>query len=137
MTSWFLLQHCYTSFCHHDIWLSICIYDHPLLGTYITSSPLFLLVYPPYSYCCTPIVPILLLLCPYIIIVSSARIIFWPNEILYIEGRFFHLCHPRIFHLCNVKEVSPLKWLISKALICLFFYFGSWFHNIRYQSFGF
>ena len=37
--------------------------------------------------------------------------------------------HPRIFHSCNVLEVSPLKWLISKALISLFFYFWSWFHN--------
>ena len=28
-------------------------------------------------------------------------------------------------------------WLMSKALISLFFYFWSWFHNIWYQSFGF
>ena len=51
--------------------------------------------------------------------------------------RFCHLYHPRIFHLCNVKEVSPSMWLIYKALIFLFFYFWSWFHNIWYQSFGF
>ena len=59
------------------------------------------------------------------------------NGLLCIKMRFSHLNHPRIVHLCNVKEVSPLKWLISKALISLFFYFGSWFHNIWYQSFGF
>ena len=50
---------------------------------------------------------------------------------------FFHLYHPRNFHLCNVLEVSPSKWLISKAFISLFFYFCSWFHNICYQRFGF
>ena len=51
--------------------------------------------------------------------------------------RFCHLYHPRIVHLCNVKVVTPSKWLIYKALISLFFYFWSWFHNIWYQSFGF
>ena len=35
--------------------------------------------------------------------------------------------HPRIFHLFNVLEFSPSKWLISKALISLFFYFGAIF----------
>ena len=74
--------------------------------------------------------PILLLLCPYIIIVRSARITLWPHGLLFIEMRFCHLYHPRIAHLCNVLEVSPLKWLISKALISLFFYFWSWLHNI-------
>ena len=37
--------------------------------------------------------------------------------------------HPRIVHLCNVKEVSPSKRLNSKALIYLFYLFLSWFHN--------
>ena len=37
--------------------------------------------------------------------------------------------HPRIVHLCNVLEVAPSKWLISKALISLFFSFWSWLHN--------
>ena len=37
--------------------------------------------------------------------------------------------HLRIVHLCNVLEVGPSKWLISKALISLFFYFWSWLHN--------
>ena len=37
-----------------------------MLGPYNTSvAPYFyFLVYPPYCYCCTPILPILLLLCP-------------------------------------------------------------------------
>ena len=77
----------------------------------------------------THVTTIVLLLFPYIIIVRLAMIILWRDGLLYIERRFFHLYHPRIFHLYNVKEVSPLKWLISKALISLFFYFWSWFHN--------
>ena len=39
--------------------------------------------------------------------------------------------HPRIVHLCNVKEVAPSKRLNSKALIFLFYIFLSWFHNIE------
>jgi len=31
------------------------------------------------------------------------------------------LYHPRIVHLCNVKEVSPSKRIILKSLIYLFF----------------
>ena len=73
--------------------------------------------------------PLLLLLCPYIIIVMSALIMLWPLRLLYIERRSFHLYHPRIVHLCNVKEVSPSKRLNSKALIYLFYLFLSWFHN--------
>ena len=42
--------------------------------------------------------------------------------------RFFHLYHPRIVHLCNVKEVSRSKRLIYKSLIYLFYIFVSWFH---------
>ena len=38
--------------------------------------------------------------------------------------------HPRIVHLCNVKEVAPSKRLNSKALIYIFYLFLSWFHNI-------
>ena len=98
---------------------------------YYQFSPLLLLVQPPYCYCCTPVTPILLLLCPYIVIVRSARIILWAHGLLYIEGGFGHFYHPRIVHLCNVLEVSPSKWLISKALISLFFYFWSWFHNTK------
>ena len=39
--------------------------------------------------------------------------------------------HPRIVHLCNVLEVSPSKWIISKALISLFFYFGAGYTIVR------
>ena len=35
--------------------------------------------------------------------------------------------HPRIVHSCNVLEVAPSKWLISKALISLLFYFRAVF----------
>ena len=42
----------------------------------------------------------------------------------------FHLYHPRIVHLCNVKEVAPSKRLISEVLIYLFYLFVSQFHNI-------
>ena len=61
------------------------------------------------------------------------RITLWPHGLLYIERRFCKLYHPRIVHLCNVLEVSPSKWLISKVLISLFFYFWSWLHKIWYQ----
>ena len=71
--------------------------------------------------------PLLLLLCPYIIIVMSALIMLWPLRLLYIERRSFHLYHPRIVHLCNVKEVSPSKRLNSKALIYLFYLFWAGF----------
>ena len=43
--------------------------------------------------------------------------------------------HPRIVHLCNVKEVAPSKRLNSKALIYLFYLFLSWFHNRYYMIF--
>ena len=37
----------------------------------------------------------------------------WPLRLLYIERRYFHLYHPRIVHLCNVKEVAPsIYWSI-------------------------
>ena len=91
---------------------------------------------PPYCYCCTPITPILLLLCPYIIIFRSDRITLWPHGLLYIERSFFHLYHPIIFHSCNVLKVSPSKWLISKVFISLFFYFWRWFHNKIMWGFG-
>lgn len=34
--------------------------------------------------------------------------------------------HPRIIHLCNVKEFSPSKRIIFRSLIYLFV---SWLHN--------
>ena len=46
-----------------------------------------------------------------------------------MEGKFSHLNHPRIVHLCNVKKVSPLNRLNYKALIYLFYLFVSWFPN--------
>ena len=49
--------------------------------------------------------------------------------------------HPRIVHLCNVKEVAPSKRLNSKVLIYLFYLFLRWFHNkipyrlnLKYQN---
>ena len=74
--------------------------------------------------------PLLLLLCPYIIIFMSALIMLWPLRLLYIERRYFHLYHPRIVHLCNVKEVAPSKRLNSKALIYLFYLFLRWLSSI-------
>ena len=71
------------------------------------------------------------------ITLCPTRIKLCPHGLLYIERRFCNLNHPRIVHLCNLLEVSPSKWLISKALISIFFYFWSWFHKIWYQSFGF
>ena len=53
----------------------------------------------------------------------------WALKLLYIERRYFHLYHPRIVHLCNVKEVAPSKRLNSKVLIYIFYLFLSWFHN--------
>ena len=119
-----------------------------MLGPYTTRvtpycyqyNPLIILMYP----CSAHIVtiephrsPLLLLLCPCIIIVMQALIMLWSLRLLYIERRSFHLNHPRIVHLCNVKEVAPSKRLNSKPLIYLFYLFLSWFHNIWYQSFGF
>ena len=119
-----------------------------MLGPYTTSvthycyqcNPLILLLcpYSPHVVIIMPHrSPLLLLLCPYNIIVMQSLIVLGPLVLLYIERRSCHLYHPRIFHLCNVKEVSPLKRLISKALIYLFYHFVSYFHNIWYQSFGF
>ena len=44
----------------------------------------------------------------------SAVIMFCRLRLLYIERRFCHLYHPRIIHLCNVKEVSPWKRMMLK-----------------------
>ena len=117
---------------HHQlIDLLICQVHILLVQSLIVVSvtPLLLLFYP-----CNPI---LLLFFPYIIIVTSARITLWPHGLLYIERSFRHLYHPKIVHLCNLKEVSLSKYLIYKALISLLFHFWSWFHNIWYQRFGF
>ena len=59
--------------------------------------------------------PLLLLLCPYIIIVMSALIMLCPLRLLYIERSYLHLYHPRIVHLCNVKEVPPRRgWILRR-----------------------
>jgi len=39
------------------------------------------------------------------------------------------LYHPRIVHLCDVKEVALSKRLNSKAFNYIFYLFVSWFHN--------
>ena len=57
----------------------------------------------------------------------SALIMLWPLRLLYIERRSFQLYHPRIVHLCNVKEVAPSKRLNSKSLIYLFYLFWAGF----------
>ena len=108
-----------------------------LLGPYNTSDftitivivALIVMIVPLLSPYCPHRSPLLLLLCPYIIIVMSALIILWHLRLLYIERRFCHLYHPRIVHLCNVKEVSPSKRLIMKSLIYLFCLFVIWFLN--------
>jgi len=48
-------------------------------------------------------------------------IILWPLRLLYIERRFCHLYHPRIFHLCNERCFPPRRgWFLSHWSI---FYF--------------
>ena len=119
-----------------------------MLGPYNTSDyPITIVVIPliyidvpmqcPYCYYCATQKPTIVIIVPYNIIVMQALIVLGPLRLLYIERRYFHLYHPRIVHLCNVKEVAPSKRLNSKALIYLFYLFLSWFHNIWYQSFGF
>ena len=109
---------------------------HSLLGPSNTSvfpyyyfhcSPLLLLLCP----CCPHIViivphrsPLLLLLCPYIIIVMSSLIILQPLRLLYIERRSCHLYHPRIVHLCNVKEVPPPRESYFEVVDLSFLLFG-------------
>ena len=118
--------------------------ERGMLGPYITSivpyccqcNPLIVIIVPlqpPYCYYCALK---LLLLGQTGLHCGPTRITLSPHGLLYIEKRFCNLYHPRIVHSCNVLEVAPLKWLIYKALISLFFYFWSWFHNIWYQSFG-
>ena len=87
----------------------------PLLLLLCPCYPLMVIIVPHRSL-------LLLLLCPYIIIVMSALIILWPLRLLYIERRSCHLYHP-VFHFCNVKEVAPSKRLIFKVLIYLFYLF--------------
>ena len=101
---------------------------NPLMVLLCPCSPHVVIIVPHRS-------PLLLLLCPYNIIVIQALILLGLLRLLYIERRSCHLYHR--FHLCNVKEVSPLKRLIFKSLIYLFFYFVSQLHNIWYHSFGF
>ena len=122
---------------HIHVALSYPILILVILPLLLALHPLLLLLCP---YCLHIFIivphrsPLLLFLCSYIIIVRSDLVILWPLRLLYIDRRFFHLYHPRIVHLCNVKEVSPSKRLISKSLIYLFYLFVSWFHNIWYQS---
>ena len=118
-------------------------YQVPIILAYpliviVSVVPLLLFLCPcsPHSVIIVPHrSPLLLLLCLYISIVIQALIILGPLSYIQKVG-FYNLNHPRIVHLCNVKEVSASKWLISKVLISLFFYFWSWFHNIWCQSFG-
>ena len=46
-----------------------------------------------------------------------------------VPNRSCHLYHPRIVHLCNVKEVAPSKRLNFKSLIYNLYLFLSLFHN--------
>jgi len=80
--------------------INVIISVTPLLLLLCPCSPHIVIIVPHTS-------PLLLLLCPYIIIVMSTLIILWPLRLLSIERRFFHLNHPWIVHLCNVKDVSP------------------------------
>ena len=63
------------------------------------------------------------------------RITLWPHGLLYIERRFSELYHPRIVHLCNVLEVAPSKWLISKAFISLSSTFEAGYTTFSYSQF--
>ena len=114
--------------------------ERGMLGPYTTSvtpycyyyNPLIILMYPCSAHIVTIVPhrsPLLLLLCPYIIIIMSALII-----LSYIERRSFLLYHPRIDHLCNAKEISPSKRLISKVFIYLFYFFVSRFYNSLHLS---
>ena len=94
----------------------------------VSVTPLLLLSYP-----CNP--NIVIIVPSHYYCQDGQDYIVTPWNPIY-RRRFCHLYHPRIVHLCNVKEVSPSKRLISKSLIYLFFYFVNWFHNIWYQSFG-
>ena len=118
-----------------------------MCGPYTTSltpycyqyNPLIILLCPcsPYIVISVPHrIPLLLLLCPYMIIVMSTLIILLTLRLLYIERRSCHLYHQRIVHLCNVKEVAPSRRLIYKVLIYLLYLFVSCFPKIWNQRFG-
>jgi len=96
-----------------------------MLGPYTTNVTLIIVSTTPLLYRCAHLVLILLLLCPYIIIVMSTLIILLPLRFLYIERRSWHLYQTRIVHLCNLKEVAPSKRHIYKAFIYLFYLFVS------------
>jgi len=104
----------------------------------LSLCPLLLLFFP---YCPHIVVSVphkntlLLLLCPYIIIVMSTLIILWLLRLLYIEMKFchlyhariVHLYHTRIVHLCNVKEFSPWRaWFWSHWSIFYSILWASW-----------
>ena len=100
-------------------------------------QPLIMLVQPPLWLLLYPCNPHIVIIVPLHYQCQVGQDYIVAHGLLYIERRFYHLYHLRIIHSCNVLQVAPLKWLISKVLISLFFYFWSWFHNIWYQSFGF
>ena len=87
-----------------------------------------------FLYPCNPRIFIIVPLHYYCQVIQDYIVTPWTP--IYIK-EVFSFDHPRIFHLCNVKDVSPSKWLIYKAFISLFFYFWRCFHKIWYQSFGF
>ena len=114
-----------------------------MLGPYTTSvTPycyqykppyyIFVPIQSPYCYYCAPQKPTIVIIVPlhYYCYVSSDYIMN-PQAPIY-RKEVFHLYHPRIVPLCNVKEVAPSKRMNSKAFNCLFYLFVSWFHNIMW-----
>ena len=55
----------------------------------------------------------------------------WAHGLLYIEGGFGHLYHPRIFHLCNVLEFPPRSGSFLRRLYLFSSLFGA-----GYTTFG-
>ena len=104
-------------------------------------------MYPPYCYFCAHVALILLVLCPIeahyfyffaltlLLLCSLALTILWPLIRLYIQRRSFQFYNPRIFHLCNVKEVPPLKRIIFNSLIyiCVRWLHNTTVYNCKYK----
>ena len=116
-----------------------------MLGPYITSIV-------PYFCQCNPLIVIFVPCNPHIIIIVPLNYYCQVGQD-YIVAPTGLNCDPMdsyiqklVFVICIIQELfihvmywrfPPSKWLISKALISLFFYFWSWFHNKIYVSLGY
>ena len=117
--------------------------SHIVRFLYYYCSPLLLLVQPPYYYFCTPVTPILLLLCPInpIIIIIVPLPYYCQVGQDYIVTSWNPIYRKELFSFESSKNCSfmsckggcPLEEVDFEGVDLSFLQFVSWFHNIHQQ----